>query len=65
MALRAVEGSQHRSGMECANPARMAGSPGLEQIKGLGTTHLANRDTVRAQAECRSNQFGQCNDTIL
>ncbi len=45
--------------MDSADPARMAGAPCFEQVKGFRSAHLADRDAVGAQAQGGPHQIGQ------
>ena len=38
------------TGMDGADPARMAGAPGFKEVESFGPAHLADRDAIRAQA---------------
>jgi hypothetical protein len=53
------------TGMDGADPARMAGAPGFEQVEGFGPAHLADRDAVGAQAQRRTDQIGKRRHAIL
>jgi len=46
-------------GVDGADPARMAGAPGFEQIERLAAAHLANRNPIGPQAQRRLHQIGQ------
>ena len=48
-----------------ADAARMACAPGFQEIERLGAAHLADRDTVGAQAQRRADEIGERGDAVL
>ena len=51
--------------MDCADPAGMAGPPGLEQIERFCTAHFADGNAIGAQTQRRADQIGQSCNAIL
>ena len=45
--------------MQRADPAGMAGAPGLEEIERLGAAHLADRDAVGPQPQRGADEIGE------
>ena len=48
--LEASQRANAGTGMDGADPARMAGAPGFKEVESFGPAHLADRDAIRAQA---------------
>src|SRR5690606_31331910 len=46
------------TGMDGADAARVAGAPGFEQVERFSAAHLADGDTVGAQAQRGTDQIG-------
>ena len=57
--LEPVERRAGGAGMDRANPAGMAGTPGFEQIEGLGPADLADRNSVGAQSQARTDEIAE------
>jgi hypothetical protein len=51
--------------MDRADPAWVAGTPGLQQIERLGTRHLTDRDAVGPQPQRGTNEIRQRCDAVL
>ena len=49
--LEPAQRADRRSGVQRADAAGMAGSPGLEEIEGLRAAHLADRDSIGPQPQ--------------
>ncbi len=49
--LHSVERTERRASVNCTDPTGVTGSPGFQQPKGLGSTHLTDRDAIWAQAQ--------------
>ena len=45
------QGADRRAGVDRADPARMAGAPGFQQVQRFGAAHLADRYTVGPQPQ--------------
>ena len=56
--LHPPERTDRTSGMDRPDPARVAGAPGLEEVKRLGAAHFANRNPVWAKAKAGTDQIG-------
>ena len=48
--LEASQRANAGTGMDGADPARMAGAPGFKEVESFGPANLADRDAIRAQA---------------
>ena len=57
--------AERGAGVDRADPAGMAGAPGLQQIEGFRAAHLADRDAVGPQPQRRADEIGQRGDAIL
>ena len=51
--------------MDGADPAGMAGAPGLQQIQRFGAAHLADRYAVGAKPQRGAHEIGERGDAIL
>jgi hypothetical protein len=51
-------------GVDRADPARMAGAPGFEQIQGLGAADFAHRNAIGPQPQRRAHQVGERGDAV-
>lgn len=63
--LHAAERADGGAGVDGADAAGMAGAPGLQQIERLGTSDLADRNAVGAQAERGADEIGERSDAVL
>ena len=52
-------------GVDRADPARMAGAPGLEQVQRFGAAHLADGDAIRPQPQRRAYEIGQARNPVF
>ena len=61
----AADRAERRAGVDGADPAGMAGAPGLEQVQRLGAADLADRDAVGPKAQRGADEVRQRGDAVL
>ena len=57
--------AERRACVDCADPAWMTRSPGLEQIERFSAAHLTDGNAIGSQTQRRADQIGQSCNAIL